>query len=167
MAAHYIAKTLKFDCCVLRAQIGETRIPLLNYVQAGIFTDRRTNFDTEGMEYLLTDLALSDRSFALQILGDSMAPDFVEEDQVIIDCELVPQPADFVVARNDGEEATFKQYKILSIGEKEVFELVPLNDNYPSMRSDQQHIQVIGVMVEQRRYRCKWFWLAGHFLPFY
>lgn len=96
-----------------------------------------------------------------------MAPDFVEGDRVIIDCELVPQPGDFVVARNGGEEATFKKYKIISIGEKEVFDLIPLNDNYPSMRSDQQHIQIIGVMVEQRRYRRKWFWLAAHFLPFY
>jgi len=157
MAAHYIAKTLKFDCCVLRAQIGETRIPLLNYVQAGIFTDMGTNFDTEGMEYLLTDLALSDRAFALQIRGDSMAPEFGEGDRVIIDCDVAPQPGDFVVARNGGEEATFKRYKLISLGEQAVFELVPLNENYPSMRSDQQHIQIIGVMVEHRKYRRKRF----------
>ncbi len=148
---------LKFDSNVLPAQIGDTRIPLLNYVQAGIFTDMGTNFDTEGMEYLLTDLALSDRAFALQIRGDSMAPEFGEGDRVIIDCDVAPQPGDFVVARNGGEEATFKRYKLISLGEQPVFELVPLNENYPSMRSDQQHIQIIGVMVEHRRYRRKRF----------
>ncbi len=146
-------KSVKFDSNVLPAQIGETRIPLLNYVQAGIFTDMGTNFDTEGMEYLLTDLALSDRSFALQIRGDSMAPKFQEGDRVIIDCDVAPHPGDFVVARNGGEEATFKRYRLLSLGEQEVFELVPLNENYPSMRSDQQHIQIIGVMMEHRQYR--------------
>ena len=150
-------KPSKFDSNVLPAQIGETRIPLLNYVQAGIFTDMGTNFDTEGMEYLLTDLALSDRAFALQIRGDSMAPEFGEGDRVIIDCDVAPQPGDFVVARNGGEEATFKRYKLISLGEQAVFELVPLNENYPSMRSDQQHIQIIGVMVEHRKYRRKRF----------
>lgn len=135
------------------AEFGKTRIPLLNYLQAGIFTDRGINFDTEGMEYLLTDLALSERTFALQISGDSMTPEFGEGDRVIVDCDLAPQPGDFVVARNGGEEATFKRYKLISLGENEVFELVPLNENYPSMHSDQQHIQIIGVMVEHRKYR--------------
>jgi len=143
----------KFDSNVVPAEIGKTRIPLLNYVQAGIFTDMGTNFDIEGMEYLLTDLALSDRSFALQIRGDSMAPKFQEGDRVIVDCEVAPQPGDFVVARNGGEEATFKKYKLISLGDQEVFELTPLNENYPSMRSDQHHIQIIGVMMEHRQYR--------------
>ncbi|MGL5041357.1 MAG: S24 family peptidase, partial [Aeromonas sp.] len=36
---------------------------------------------------------------------------------------------------------------------QEVFELVPLNDDYPTMRSDRQPIQIIGSMVEHRRRR--------------
>jgi len=35
-----------------------------------------------------------------------------------------------------------------------VFELVPLNDDYATLRSDTDHLVVIGVMVEHRkRYR--------------
>jgi hypothetical protein len=36
---------------------------------------------------------------------------------------------------------------------QEVFELVPLNEDYAIMRSDQQPIQIIGTMMEHTRYR--------------
>lgn len=143
-----------FDANVIPAAVGERRIPLLNYVQAGVFCDPGQNFTFEGMEYLLTDLDLSERAFALQIKGDSMQPEFKEGDRIIVDCEVSPRPGDFVVAKNGDEEATFKKYRLLSINERgqEVFELVPLNQDYPSMRSDQHHIQIIGTMVEHRKY---------------
>ncbi|WP_230406297.1 LexA family protein [Alcaligenes ammonioxydans] len=147
-------KSEGFDANVIPAAVGERRIPLLNYVQAGVFCDPGQNFTFEGMEYLLTDLDLSERAFALQIKGDSMQPDFREGDRIIVDCEVSPRPGDFVVAKNSDEEATFKKYRLLRIGEdgQEVFELVPLNQDYPSMRSDQHHVQIIGTMVEHRKY---------------
>lgn len=143
-----------FDTNVRSASIGERRIPLLNYVQAGSFADCGQNFTMEDVEYLLTDLDLSERSFALQIKGDSMRPDFTEGDRIIVDCEISPRPGDFVVAKNSEEEATFKKYRLISIDErgKEIFELVPLNEDYPSMRSDQHSVQIIGTMVEHRKY---------------
>ena len=66
-------------------------------------------------------------------------------------------PGDFVVAKNGEEEATFKKYRPRGYGEdgQEIFELAPLNDDYPTMRSDRQHIQIIGTMVEHRRRRKK------------
>jgi len=148
------APSQPFDANVTPAAVGERRIPLLNYVQAGVFCDPGQNFTFEGMEYLLTDLDLSERAFALQIKGDSMQPDFKEGDRIIVDCEVSPRPGDFVVAKNSDEEATFKKYRLLRIGEdgREVFELVPLNQDYPSMRSDQHHVQIIGTMVEHRKY---------------
>jgi len=33
----------------------------------------------------------------------------------------------------------------------EVFELVPLNNDYPVLRSDERHLIVIGTMIEHRR----------------
>lgn len=136
------------------ASVGNRQIPLLNYIQAGIFTDAGQNFTMEDVEYLLTDLALSERAFALQIKGDSMLPDFREGDRIIVDCEVTPRPGDFVVAKNSEQEATFKKYRLLRIDEvgKEVFELVPLNEDYPSMNSEQHHIQIIGTMIEHRKY---------------
>src|SRR5690606_22231629 len=70
--------TIRFDQNVAKAAIGERRIPLLNYVQAGDFADGGHNFTMEDVEYLLTDLNLSERAFALQIKGDSMLPEFKE-----------------------------------------------------------------------------------------
>jgi len=127
------------------------------------------NFARDYGEYLLSDRDdLSIRTFALEIRGDSMMPppgsgeeSFNEGDRIIVDCNVTPLPGDFVVAKNgpDGEHgkhaATFKKYRPRGMDEqgREVFELVPLNPDYPTMRSDRQRIDIIGVMVEHRRYR--------------
>jgi hypothetical protein len=36
---------------------------------------------------------------------------------------------------------------------REVFELVPLNDDYPTMRSDTEPLLIVGTIVEQRQRR--------------
>jgi SOS-response transcriptional repressor LexA len=141
---------------VAPAATGTRKIPLVNYVQAGHMrevVDQHWVGDTA--EFLLTDLDLSTGAFALSIKGDSMLPDFREGDRVIIDPEIQPLPGDFVVAKNGGEEATFKKYRTRGINEhgEMVFELIPLNDDYPSMRSDITPLAIIGTMVEHRRYR--------------
>jgi SOS-response transcriptional repressor LexA len=58
-----------------------------------------------------------------------------------------------VVAKNGNGEATIKQYRPRGVNDKgqEWFELAPLNDVFPTMRSDLQTIQLIGVVVEHRR----------------
>jgi len=72
-----------------------------------------------------------------------------------VDPDESPRLGDYVVAKNGGEEATFKKYRPRGIDEngQEVFELVPLNDDYPTMNSGRQHIEIIGVMVEHRIFR--------------
>ncbi len=106
-------------------------------------------------EFLLTDLELSDNAFALEIEGNSMTPDFNEGDRVIVDPAIQPRPGDFVVAKNGREEATFKKYRARGIGAdgREAFELIPLNPDYPTISSEHDHVRIIGVMVEHRRYR--------------
>lgn len=146
----------RFDANTTPAKVGERHIPLLSYIEAGQFTDQGQPFCAEdSAEYLPTHQDLSDRAFALKIRGDSMLPLFESGDVVIIDCNIHPLPGDYVVAKNGSNEATFKRYKLVSVAENEVFELVPLNENYPTMRSDQMHIEIIGVMVEHRKFRKK------------
>lgn len=144
-----------FDVNVAPARIGDRRIPLINFVQAGQLTEIGAEFSGDAMEYLLTDLNLSEHAFALEIDGLSMTPEFSPGDRVIIDQEVAPSAGDFVVARNGKEEATFKKYRPRGISERgqDVFELVPLNDDYPTLYSDREPLQVIGTMVEHRRYR--------------
>lgn len=138
------------------AEIGITRIPLISCVQAGLWTEIVDNFDTgDAQDWLMTDTRLSRRSFALEIKGDSMLKEFKPGDRIIVDPDVAPQPGDFVVAKNSREEATFKKYRPRGTDEhgQIVFELVPLNDDYETLRSDQHSIRIIGTMVEHRKYR--------------
>ncbi|WP_278976727.1 LexA family protein [Oligella urethralis] len=153
--AHWLATGQglpSLDNNVSPSTIGERKIPLLNYVQAGQFTGMGFDLDISNAEMLLTDLELSSSAFALEIRGSSMLPTFEEGDRVVIDCDISPRPGDYVVAKNDSEEATFKKYRLISTS-PEIFELIPLNEDYPTMRSDQHHVEIIGVMVEHRKYR--------------
>ncbi|EGT5704853.1 helix-turn-helix domain-containing protein [Cronobacter sakazakii] len=134
----------------------DTRLlPILSYVQAGEWTAESTIRDLEGnIEYLQTNLELSDAAFTLIIKGSSMEPDFNEGDAVVIDPNVYPLPGDFVVAKNGEEEALFKKYRPRGIIDgQEVFELVPLNDDYPTIRSDSVPIRIVGTMMEHRKYR--------------
>lgn len=138
------------------APIGERRIPLISHVQAGNWSEATDPHAMgDGFDFLLTDQELSESAFALEIKGDSMLPEFKPGDRVIIDPEVHPQPGDFVVAKNGEEEATFKKYRPRGVNEfgGDVFELVPLNEDYATMRSDVQPIRIVGTMVEHRKYR--------------
>ncbi|MGL5070166.1 MAG: LexA family protein [Aeromonas salmonicida] len=133
------------------------RVPILSYVQAGNWREmceQATAFDGN-VEYVSVGGEIGPYGFGLWLRGDSMVPLFKEGDLIIVDPDESPQPGDYVVAKNGSDEATFKKYRPRGIDEsgQEVFELVPLNDDYPTMHSDRQHIQIIGVMVEHRSYR--------------
>jgi len=133
------------------------RIPILSYVQAGNWREmceQATTFDGN-VEYVAASVDIGPCGFGLWIRGRSMTPMFNEGDLVIIDPDEQPRPGDYVVAKNGSEEATFKKYRPRGIDEsgQEVFELVPLNDDFPTMHSDRQHIEIIGVMVEHRIFR--------------
>lgn len=141
---------------VVPAAIGTRLVPLISYVQAGYWTEATDPATVgDGFEYLLTDQELSGSAFALQIEGDSMLPQFKPGDRVIVDPEICPQPGDFVVAMNGGHEATFKKYRPRSLDASGnvVFELVPLNEDFAPMRSDQTPIRIVGTMMEHRQYR--------------
>lgn len=143
---------------VSKVPLGTRRIPLISYVQAGHMTEAIDPYSIgNSEEWLLTDLDLAMNAFALKIKGDSMLPEFREGDTVIIDPSVQPLPGDYVVAKNCENEATFKKYRPRGINERgeQVFELIPLNEDYPSMRSDLVNITIIGTMVEHRRYRKK------------
>lgn len=144
------------DSNIVQVPLGTRRIPLISSVQAGTMTEAVDPYALgDAAEWMLTDLELSQNAFALRIKGDSMLPEFRESDTVIIDPAIQPMPGDYVVAKNGENEATFKKYRPRGVNEQgqQVFELVPLNEDYPSMRSDFTPIRIIGTMVEHRRYR--------------
>jgi SOS-response transcriptional repressor LexA len=132
------------------------RVPRISFVQAGPWSEVVDPYAPGAAEdYLMTGLDVGSHTFALTIQGDSMLPEFREGDVIIIDPEVKPNPGDFVVAKNGNEQATFKKYRPRGLSEQgvQVIELVPLNEDYPSLRSDRTPIQIIGTMMEHRRYR--------------
>jgi SOS-response transcriptional repressor LexA len=129
-------------------------IPRISWVQAGMWTeivDHLAPGDAE--EMIACHKNIGKHGFALKIKGKSMEPDFKEGDLVLIDPDLQPNPGDFVVAKNSEEEATFKRYRPRGMNDKGefYFELVPLNEDFETMRSDRQSIQIIGVAIDHIR----------------
>ncbi|MDH5764830.1 MAG: S24 family peptidase [Gammaproteobacteria bacterium] len=63
--------------------------------------------------------------FALQVLGDSMQPEFMDGVVIVVDPEGVLRDGCYVVAYHN-DEYTFRQYRF----HEEKHYLVPLNDLY-------------------------------------
>lgn len=143
-----------FDANTKPAPLGMRPYPVISSIQAGALKEISTPYAPgDGFDVEYGDDDTSKWSFFLEIEGDSMLPDFRPGDRVLIDPEVTPRPGDFVAARNTKQEATFKKYRVrgLDAAGNEVFELVPLNDDYPTLRSDEQHLCIIGTMIEHRR----------------
>ena len=108
-------------------------VPLINFVQAGAWTATMDDIDLEEAQMIPCPVRCSDKTFALQVAGESMEPRFEDGDIIFIDPTLInPEPGKFVVAMlTDEQSATFKEFQQLD-GQKM---LKALNPNYPpSMR---------------------------------
>lgn len=82
--------------------------------------------------------------FALQILGDSMAPEFIEGQVIIIDPDGVIENGSYVLAWYQGEYI-FRQ--LIISGNKDYW-LKPLNDQYPTLSI--ANLEAIKGIVVQR-----------------
>ena len=146
--------TSEIDKNVKPVEMGMRPYPVISHIQAGALKEIADPYGPgDGFDVEFGDDDASRWAFFLEIEGDSMLPDFRPGDRVLIDPDVTPRPGDFVAARNTKQEATFKKYRVRGINEfgAEIFELVPLNDDYPVLRSDEHHLCVIGTMIEHRR----------------
>lgn len=144
----------KFDQNVTPVAMGMRPIPVISAIQAGQLKDMENPYSPgDGYSIEYTDQNLSRWAFALDVEGLSMTPLFQPGDRIIVDPDIAPQPGDYVIARNGSDQATFKKYRPRGIDAKGemIFELVPLNDDFPTMRSDTEHLIVIGVVTEHRK----------------
>ncbi len=84
-----------------------------------------------------------------RVKGDSMGTEFHEGEIVIVNPHVEAKSGDYVVVKNDEDEAAFKQLKIY--GETTV--LHSLNPKYANMEIRKGHrYQIIGKIVEEKRY---------------
>ncbi len=82
--------------------------------------------------------------FALQVLGDSMQPEFMDGVVVIIDPEGIIRDECYIIALDKNDEYTFRQYRV----HNEKHYLVPLNDLYDT-EEFAGHDRIKGVVIQQ------------------
>ncbi|SFD67365.1 SOS-response transcriptional repressor LexA (RecA-mediated autopeptidase) [Thiohalospira halophila DSM 15071] len=139
---------------------GATRmIPVISWVQAGrpkeavdIYAEG-DGFDEVPVSGTMA-YKLGRYAFALEIEGDSMEPEFREGESIIVDPDACVRPGDYVVARVDSGEVTFKKYRDRGHDRDgaPVYELVPLNDNYATISVDADNpAEIVGKVISHQR----------------
>jgi SOS-response transcriptional repressor LexA len=131
------------------ASIGKQRkIPVVSWVLAGKWGAADETFQEEDTEEWIESDIKGAHNFALRVKGDSMEPEFNEGDIIIVSPHDKAMSGDYVVAKNDEEEATFKQYKRFD----NTRILHPLNPKYPDivLNKDLEY-RIVGVVMEKKK----------------
>lgn len=105
------------------------RCPLISWVRAGELCDVGhvyTKDDAE--EWLICGVQHGSRTFALRVVGDSMAPDYQEGWHIFVDPDIQARHNDDVIVRDETGNATFKRLQITQEGQF----LLALNTDYPN-----------------------------------
>lgn len=123
-------------------------VPIISWVAAGNWNVASEEFQPgDADEWVSTDVK-GQNIFALRVKGDSMEPEFVDGDIIILSPEGMIHPGDYVIVKNDEGEATLKQLK--QYGKIRV--LHPLNPKYPDIELSEKHQYVIvGKVVEKKK----------------
>jgi SOS-response transcriptional repressor LexA len=126
------------------------RVPLLSDVQAGMYKQVVDNYHPGdgGAELIPTAVPVQRHTFALRVAGDSMEPEFVDGMILIVEPDMDPQPNDYVIAKNQEGETTFKQL----VKDGPDWYLKPVNPRYPIKPLDNS--EIVGVIrAVERRFR--------------
>lgn len=133
------------------------QVPLLDYVQAGLFHEvGYDGINPLGASWTTYEGARPECVFSLKVEGLSMAPEFMPGDEIIVDGSLEAKPGSLVIAQEIQHglaRTTFKKYRIIGVNEfgVDIIELVPLNTDFPTLNSLQIEISIIGVVVRHNR----------------
>ncbi|MEC7119022.1 MAG: S24 family peptidase, partial [Pseudomonadota bacterium] len=99
------------------------------------------------------------RSYAVDVADEAMEGEIRAGDRVIVDGEIQPIPGDLVIVRSHRTKRTYlRKYRALGFSPDSgelIFEAKPINQDYLSMNSESDLLQVLGVVVEHRRIRRK------------
>ncbi len=150
--AEYFGVTL--DYLLGNDTIGSTgvRIPVLGSVPAGIPMEAIEDIiDWEEIPAAMCAGGLE--YFALQVRGDSMWPDFLPGDTVILRKTPTCESGDVCVVYVNGDDATLKEVRLHEDGS---LSIMPRNQSYPPRTFTPKEIRnlpvsIAGVVVELRR----------------
>lgn len=120
-------------------------VPLISWVQAGNWNDIQDNFRPgEAERMVMATKRVSERSYAVRVVGDSMEPRFPPGCIIIVDPDKDPAHGSPVIVRLvDSKEATFK----LLMFDGDTKYLKPINPAYPTMPLDKSAV-LAGVVVQ-------------------
>ncbi len=131
------------------APLGKMRkIPVISWVAAGKWTETGEMFlEEDVIEWIETDVK-GEHNFALHVKGNSMEPEFKEGETLVINPTAKAENGDFIIVKNDEEEATFKQYKRYD----NMKILHPLNPQYNDivLNKDKEY-RIVGVVMEKKK----------------
>jgi hypothetical protein len=90
----------------------------------------------------------------MRVRGLAMLPRFEEGDVVIVDPAVRPRPNDCAVFRNGAGDVELGLYKERGMDEAGgvIFEATPISDGYPVWHSARQKLEIVGTVVEHRKY---------------
>lgn len=121
-------------------ELKQFRIPLVSW--ESVASQNRLT-----LEFLMSEIDRT-HAFGVRVIDNSMAPLFTPGDVLVFDEDAQPAPGKFVLAAV-GEEAVIRRYKQTGLKD---FELVPENNDYPTIKSSDADVKIIAVMVESRKY---------------
>lgn len=104
----------------------------------------------EWTDWYSSDHPLPDKAKALVIEDDSNAPELLPGDRIVVDPTEGPVAGDVVVVATETGAHLLRKYRPRT---GDVFEAVPTNPNYATLRSDQDGLTVVAVMIEFTRRR--------------
>ena len=131
---------------------GVARIPVLGSIPAGIPLEAIEDIvDWEEIPQAMC--AGGQEYFALKVKGDSMWPDYLEGDIVIVKKTPTCESGDVCAVYVNGYDATLKRVKFSEAGE---LTTIPINPSYPPRTYTPEEIRslpvsIAGVVVELRR----------------
>lgn len=112
------------------AALPANRVPLISFVAAGNWSDAVDNYAPGDAEaWVETTVPVKRHTYALRVEGDSMEPRFPNGAILIVEPEAEAKSGSFVIMRQNGTDATFKQ--LVHDGGR--WYLKPVNPRYPIM----------------------------------
>lgn len=128
-----------------------SRIPLISWELAATWLEQEGAplGHSEVESWVQATRRVSAQTFAVRVSGDSMRPEFSEDDIIIVDPNVTPDQKRFVLARTESGHVTLKQYMVDG-GQRF---LKPLNPRYPLLAMTPE-IRIIGSVVTKIKDYC-------------
>lgn len=99
---------------------------------------------------IVSSLVLTEGAFAWILPDHSMMPEFLSGDLLLFESKVIARPGYFVLAQYNNR-IIFRKYTEQTMEEKLIFNLKPLNSDYPIVSNISKEIKILGVLKEMRR----------------